>query len=137
MFLRAVEAIAIATIFFALIGVSIRRPLLAIPSHTSPLSEVPEQRTSSPHTMPTAELLATSQRPIVMRTSRQPLSVSEADIVAEDVFVRYPKQVVNRPSQAAKKPALLAAETVVQYGPDVTVWSGNRTKRDGFDRLGH
>jgi hypothetical protein len=137
MLLRAVEALAIATIFFALIGVEIRRPLLALPGRTSPLSEVPEQRSASPHTMPTAELLASSQRPIVMRSSRQPLSAREGDIVAEDVVVRYPKRVVNFPSQAAKKPAILAAETVVQYGPDVTVWSGSRTGRDGPGRLGH
>ena len=137
MFLRAVEAITIATIFFALIGVLIRRPLLALPGRTSPLSEVPEQRSASPHTRPTVELVASSERPIVMRSSGQTLSAREADIVAEDVVVRYPKRVVNFPSQAAKKPALLAAETVVQYGPDVTVWSGNRTRRDGLGRLEH
>ena len=130
MFLKAVEALAIATIFSALIGVEIRRPLLALPGRASLLSEMPEQEGSSPQIRPTAELPVSSQWPVV--SSGQPLSVREADIVAEDVFVRYPKRVVNRPIQAAKKPAMLAAETVVQYGPDVTMWLGNRTERDGL-----
>jgi hypothetical protein len=51
--------------------------------------------------------------------------------------MRYQKRAVNLPGQAAKKPAMLAAETVVQYGPDVSVWAGDRSKRNGLDRLRH
>jgi hypothetical protein len=89
----------------------------------------------------------------------------EGGSVAEDVVVvRYPESAANLPGEAARnttsgsvqgqpsptknttpKPHLrptfgrdedmLAADTVVQYGDDVTMWSGN-TKRAGLDRLG-
>jgi hypothetical protein len=143
MFFRAVEALAIATIFFAVIGVSIRHPLLANPDGRSMLAEMPEQQGSSlprippriPPTIPIAKILASGQQVPVMPSSRQLPHGAEADTVAEDAVVHYLKQALNLPGQAAKKPAMLAAETVVQYGQDVTVWSGNLTKRDGRDRL--
>jgi len=135
MFLRTVEALAIATIFLALVGLSIRRPFLALPGRTSLLSEMSEQRNSSAG--PTAKLLVSSQQAVVTRNPRQPPEGGEADIVAEDIVMRYQKRAVNLPGQAAKKPAMLAAETVVQYGPDVSVWAGDRTKRNGLDRLRH
>jgi hypothetical protein len=139
MFFRAVEALAIATIFFAVIGVSIRRPLLANPDGSSVLAEMPEQQSSSmPRVLPTipiAKLLASGQRVTVTPGSRQPPHIAGADTVAEDAVVHYLKQALNLPGQAAEKPAMLAAETVVQYGQDVTVWSGNLTKRDGINRL--
>jgi hypothetical protein len=140
MFFRAVEALAIATIFFAVIGVSIRHPLLANPDGTSMLAEMPEQQSSSlpriPPTIPIAKILASGQQVAVTPSSRQlPHGAEGADTIAEDAVVHYLKQALNLPGQAAEKPAMLAAETVVQYGPDVTVWSGNLTKRDGLNRL--
>ena len=66
---------------------------------------------------------------------RRVLDRGETDIVAKDIVIRYQKRAVNLPGQAATKPAMLAAETV-QYGPDVSVWAGNPTKRNGLDRLG-
>jgi len=131
MFLRTVEALAIATIFLALVGLSIRRPFLALPGRTSLLSEMSEQRNSSAG--PTAKLLVSSQQAVVTRNPRQPPEGGEADIVAEDIVMRYQKRAVNLPGQAAKKPAMLAAETVVQYGPDVSVWAGDRTNTNGLD----
>jgi hypothetical protein len=82
----------------------------------------------------------------------------------EDLVIRYQKSNADLPGQAAKRatsglaqgqllPAknttakpdvglrfgrdadMLAADTVVQYGADVTMWSGN-TKRAGLDRVG-
>jgi hypothetical protein len=135
MFLRTVEALAIAMIFFAVIGVSIRPPLLTLPSRTS--QEMPEQQSSSPFAMPRARLLASSQRPIVTQGSGQAPALGEADIVAEDVVVRYPKHALSLPGQAEKKPAMLAAETVIQYGPDVSVWAGDPTRRNELDRRRH
>ena len=135
MFLRTVEAIAIGTIFLALVGLSIRGPLVALPGRTSLLSEMSERRNSSQPAGPAAKLLVSSQQPVVTRNSRQPPDGGETDIVAKDIVIRYQKRAVNLPGQAAKKPAMLAAERVVQYGPDVSVWAGNPTKRNGLDRL--
>jgi hypothetical protein len=135
MFFRAVEALAIATIFFAVIGVSIRRPLLANPDGSSMLAEMPEQQSSSLPPMPISKLLATGQGATVTASSRQLPHVAEPDTVAEDAVVHYLKQALDLPGLAAKKPAMLASERVVRYGPDVTVWSGNLTQRDGIDRL--
>ena len=137
MFLRTVEALAIATIFLALVGLSIRWPLLALPGRTSLLSKMSEQRNSSQPAGPAAKLLVSSQQPVVIGNSRQPPDGGETDIVATDIVIRYQKHAVNLPGQAAKKPAMLAAETIVQYGPDVSVWAGNPTKRNGLDRLRH
>jgi hypothetical protein len=139
MFFRAVDALAIAAIFFAVIGVSIRHPLLANPDGSSMLAEMPEQQSSSlPRVLPTipiAKLLASGQRVTVTPSSRQLPHVAEADTVAEDAVVHYLKQALDLPGRAAKKPAMLASERVVRYGPDVTVWSGDLTQRDGLDRL--
>ncbi len=50
---------------------------------------------------------------------------------------RNHSEVVDLPGQAAKKPAMVASERVIQYGPDVSVWPGDPTKRNGLDRLRH
>jgi hypothetical protein len=139
MFFKAVEALSIATIFFAVTGVSIGRPLLANPGHTAMLAEMREEQSSSlprvPPTIPIAKILASGRPVTVTPTSRHLPNVAESDTVAEDAVVHYLKQALDLPGQATKKPAKLTAETVVQYGPDVTVWSGNLTQRDGRDRL--
>ncbi len=138
MFFKAVEALSIAMIFFAVTGVSIGRPLLANPGHTAVVAEMPEQQSSALSrvlpTIPIATLLASGQRVTVTPSSGQRPHVAEADTVAEDAVVHYLKRALDLPGQAAKKPAMLASERVVQYGPDVTVWSGNLTQRDGLDR---
>ena len=135
MFFRGVEALAIATIFFAMIGVSIHRALLASPGSTSMLAEMPEQQSSPLPAMAISKLLASSQGATVTPSSRQLAHIVEADTVAEDAVVHYLKQALDLPGKAAKKPAMLASERVVQYGPDVTVWSRNLTQRDGVDHL--
>jgi hypothetical protein len=105
-FWRTVEAITIAMIFVALLGASIHR-LSAAADQRSLRAETPEQRGASQPPAPTAEVLASSQRSVMPPDSDQPLDSADADIVAD---------------------------TVVQYGADVTMWSGNLHKA-GLDRL--
>jgi hypothetical protein len=136
MFFRGVEALAIAAIFFAVIGVSIHRSLSANPGSTSMLAEMPGQQSSPLPAMPVSKLLASGQEATVTLSFRQLPHAAEADTVAEDAVVHYLKQALDLPGQSANKPAMLASEKVVQYGPDVTVWSGNLTQRDGLDHLG-
>jgi hypothetical protein len=106
-FWRTVEAITIAMIFVALLGASIHR-LSAAADRTSLRAETPEQRGASQPSAPTAKVLASSQRSVMPPDSDQSLGSADADIVAD---------------------------TVVQYGADVTMWSGNLHKA-GLDRLG-
>ena len=106
-FWRTVEAITIAMIFVALLGASIHR-LSAAADRTSLRAETPEQRGASQPSAPTAKVLASSQRSVMPPDSDQSLDSADTDIVAD---------------------------TVVQYGADVTMWSGNLHKA-GLDRLG-
>jgi len=106
-FWRTVEAITIAMIFVALLGASIHR-LSAAADRTSLHAETPEQRGASQPSAPTAKVLASSQRSVMPPDSDQSLDSADADIVAD---------------------------TVVRYGADVTMWSGNLHKA-GLDRLG-
>ena len=161
---RAVEALAIAIVFCMMTGMSIHR-LSARSGHTSLASGMLEQRNGYHPSGPMPKLLASSQQPVVTRNSRQSPNGAEADSVAQDVVIRYQKHAVNLPGQAAKKPTsspvqaqllpprnttskpggrstfgrdadMLAADRVVQYGADATMWLG-KPKRSGFDRLGH
>ena len=153
---RTVEALAIAIVFCTMIGVSIHR-LSAFPGRISLPSEKPEQRDAS-HT-PSAKA-----RPIVTKDSRQSADGAEGDLIAEDIVIRYPGRSVDHCGQAAKKPRavqaqrlpekkvsskpgvqltfggdadMLVANTVIQYGADVTTWSASPTQRTALDRLGH
>lgn len=163
MFWRTVETLTIAMVFCMMIGLSIHR-LSALPGRASLSSEMSEQRDSSQTARSTAKVLASAQQPVITRNSRQASVGSEGDSVAEDIIIRYQKGAANLPGQAAKKATsglvqgqslppknttpkprirltfgrdadMLAADTVVQYGADVTMRSGN-TKRAELDRLG-
>jgi hypothetical protein len=153
---RTVEALAIAIVFCTMIGVSIYR-LLAFPVRISLSSEKPEQRhVSQPTSAPKAQ-------PIVTRDSRQSADGGDADLIAEDIVIRCERRAVDRRGQAAKKPRamqaqplpekkvsskpgvrltfgqdaeMLVANTVIQYGADVTTWSVSPTKRTALDHLG-
>jgi hypothetical protein len=107
LFWRTVDAIAIATIFVALVGASIHR-LSAAADPASLPAETPEQRGVSQPSDPTAKVPPSSQPSVMVQDSDQSLDSADADIVAD---------------------------TVVQYGADVTMWSGNLHKA-GLDRLG-
>jgi hypothetical protein len=161
---KAAEAITIAIVFCIMTGASIHR-LSAFSGRISLPSGMLEQRNASQPAVPTAKVLASSQHPVVTRNSRQSPDGGEGDNVAEDIVIHYRKQAVNLPGQLAKKPAsspvqaqllpsmnttskpgsrsmfgrnadLLAADTVVQYGDDVKMWSRN-PKKVGLERLGH
>jgi hypothetical protein len=161
---RTVEALAIAIVFCMMMGVSIHR-LSALPGDRSLPSGMLEQRNASQSVRPTAKVLALSRQPVVTRNSRRPPDGSEADIVAEDFVIRYQERAADLPGQAAKQTTsspvqaqllppknttsklgvrltfgrdadMLAADTVVQYGADATMWLRN-PKRAGLDRLGH
>jgi hypothetical protein len=95
---------------------------------------------------------------------RQSSVGGEGDSVAQDIVIRYGESAANLSGQAAKKVTsglvqeqpvppknttpksglrvtfgrdadILSADTVVQYGADVTMWSRN-IKRAELDRLG-
>lgn len=133
---RGIEALAVSAIFLALVGVSIhglwgsRRPV-ALASEVSP----PQDSARTPK--PAAEALASTPQP-VPPFSRQAHDGEDADIVAEDTVVRYPTRAVDLSAQEARKPrnaGMLAADTVVHYGSDVKMWSGN-PRRGGLQSLG-
>jgi hypothetical protein len=161
---RTVEALAIAIVFCMMMGVSIHR-LSALPGRTSLPSGMLEQRNASQSGRPRAKVLASFQQRVGTGNSRQSPDGGEADIVAEDIVIRYQKRAVNLPGQVAKKPTsspvqaqllppknttskpgvrltfgraadMVAADTLVQYGTDVKMWSRD-PKRPGLDRLGH
>ncbi len=161
-FWRMVEALTIGMIFCAMMGLSIHR-LSALPGGTSLLGDMPGQGNAAQSARSTAQALGSLQQPVMTRNSRQ-LAVGGEGDSAEEVGVRYQESAANLPSQTAKKTTgglvqgqpwssknttpkprvrlafgrdddMLAADTVIQYGDDVTMWSGN-TKRAGLDRLG-
>ena len=94
---RAAEAIAIAIVFCIMTGVSIHR-LSALSSRTSLPSGTVEQRKGSQPAVPTAKVKA-----VVMRNSRQSPDAREAESIAEDIVIRYPRLAVNLPAQPAKQ----------------------------------
>jgi hypothetical protein len=118
---RTVEALAIATVFLALVGMSIYR-LSALTSRTPLPSEMPEQRNAFQPGRPAANVLTSYPLPVTTRTSRQAVDGGEGDIVAKDIVIRYPKPAVNLP--------------LVQYGADVSMWSRSPNGAN-LDGLGH
>ena len=161
---RAAEALAIAIVFCMMTGASIHR-LSALSRRTSLPSGMLEQRNASHPAGPMTKPLALSQQAVVTRNPRPSPNGAEADNIAQDVVIRYQEHAVNLPGQAAKKPTsspvqaqllppknttskpggrltlgrdadMLAADTVVQYGADATMWLG-KPKRAGLDRVGH
>ena len=164
MYWRTAEALAIATVFSMMLGASIHR-FSSLSDRASLPSGMLEQPSASQPARPAARALASSQQPVGTRNSCQLPNDGEADVVAADFVIRYRESAVNLPSPAAKKatgsPAqapvlaprimtskpgvrlafgrdadMFAAATVVQYGADVTVWSGN-SKRARLDRSRH
>ena len=132
---RTVEPIAIAIVLCMMMGLSIHR-LSAVPDRTSLASEMLDEQNEG--LKPTEKVTASSQ-PVVDRNSRQSLRGGEADIVAEDIVIRHQKRVVNLPGKLGA-PLIFgqgaAADTVVQYGPDVKMWS-RKPERATLNRLEH
>ncbi len=130
MFWRTGETLAIAMIVCMIVGLAIHR-LSALPGRTSLFSETPELRNVSQSARSTARVLASSQQPVMTRNSRQSSVGGEGDSVAEKNTT--PRSGVR--VTFSRGAGMFAADTVVQYGADVTMWSGN-IKRAELDRLG-
>src|ERR1700675_3677164 len=92
---RTVEALAIAIVFFMIVGFSIH-DLSAVPGRTSVASGTPAGQNDLQLARPTEEALASGQ-PVLTRNPRQLPSGSEADIVAEDIVIRHRKRAVELP----------------------------------------
>ena len=136
---RAVEALAIAIVFFMIVGLSIHG-LSAVPGRTSVPSGTLDRQNHLQLARPTEKALPSSQ-PVVTRSPRQSPGGSEADIVAEDIVIHHQKRGIDLPGKPSVgltfgRDADIFADTVVQYGYDVKVWS-RKPERATLNRLGH
>ena len=137
---RTVEALAIAIVFFMIMGLSIH-DLSAVPGRTSVASATPAGQNDLQLARPTEKVLASSQ-PVVTRNPRQSPGGREADIVAEDIVIRHQKRAVGLPGNPSvgltfgRDADIFVPDTVVQYGYDVKVWS-KKPERATLNRLGH
>jgi len=134
---RTVEALAVAIVFFMMMGMSIHR-LSAVPGRTSLASGMPEEQNDVQLARPTQKTLASSQQAATLDSRQSP---GEADIVAKDIVIRHQKRVANLPAQpgvrltSGQDADIFAADTVVQYGSDVKMWS-RKPERVPLNRLG-
>jgi hypothetical protein len=137
---RTVEPLAIAIVFCMMMGLSIHR-LSAVPSRTSLVSGMLEEQTNFQPARAAEKILALSQ-PIVTRNSRQLPGGDDTDIVAEDIVIHHQKRAVDVPGKpgvrltSGRDAGIFAADTVVQYGSDVKMWS-RKHERATVNRLGH
>lgn len=124
---RTVEPLAIAIVFCTMMGLSIHR-LSAVPDRTSLASGVPEKQNDFQPAKTTVRALASSQA-VVTSNSRQSPIGGEAHNVAEDIVIRHQKRgvkLIGKPGAQltfGRDADFFAADSVVQYGPDVTMWS--------------
>jgi len=98
---RTVEALAVATVFCMMIGVSLRRvsPLRANPSRPVMVGI----RTARSSTSKVAKVLGLSQERIGTLNSRRSTDNGEAGVVAKDIIIRYHRPSADLPdSQGAK-----------------------------------
>jgi hypothetical protein len=113
-------------VFCAMVGTSIHR-LSALPGRTSLLSGMLD-RSDSQLTGPLPGVLAASQESAVAGKSRQSTDGTGADDVGDDLIIHYrplAKNLTAKPRVPSKfgHDAEMLANTVVRYGPDVTMWS--------------
>jgi len=145
---KTLDALVVATVFLTLMGVSVHR-FLDVPEQMSFPVKIADELDTQPGAI--SSVATSSQEHIVSRMSRPAIDGGEADVVAEDVVIRYPQSGLNHAaaspeknagplarSQGAKtalaKPGVrsrldrgdpVGSDTVVQYGPDVKMWSRN------------
>jgi len=160
---KRVEAFAIAVVFCTMMGTSIHH-LLAFPGRTSLPSEILKPQDASRLVKSAPQVLASSPLPAATGESRQSHDDEEAAAGGEDLVIQYRAPTANLPGQAAKEitsrtaqaqslapknttsesgvrtaigqePEMLA-DNVVQYGDDVTMWSGP-SKKSVLRRQGH
>jgi hypothetical protein len=136
---RTVETVAIAIVFCMMMGLSILR-LSAVPGRTSLASGVLEKQDNFQPTRAAEPILALSQT-VAPLNSRESPRGDETGIVAEDIVIRHQKRAVNVPGKpglrltSGRDTGIFAADTVVEYGSDVTMWS--RKHGATLNRLGH
>jgi hypothetical protein len=133
---RTVDALAIAIVFCMMMGLSIYR-LSAVPRLTSLASGMLKEQSGFQPTKPTDKALASS-RAVVAPKSRQSPVGGDADIVAENIVIRHRTLGVNvlgRPGARLTSGGEADVDTVVEYGPDVTMWS-RKSERATPNRLG-
>ena len=137
---RTVETVAIAIVFCMMMGLSILR-LSAVPGRTSLASGVLEEQGNFQPTRAAEPILALSQT-VAPLNSRQSPRGDDTGIVVEDIVIRHQKRAVNelgRPAPrltSGRDVGFFAADTVVQYGSDVTMWS-RKPERATLNRLEH
>ena len=124
---RTVEPLAIAIVFCTMMGLSIHR-LSAVPDRTSLASGVPEKQNDSQPARTTVRALASSQAVMTPNSRQSPIG-GEAHIVAEDIVIRHQNRrvsLIGKPGAQltlGRDADVFAADSVVQYGSDVTMWS--------------
>jgi hypothetical protein len=153
---KIVEALAIAIVFCAMMGLSIHR-LSAHPGNASLSIGTLEHPSVSQPARLSASKLTSDRQTLIRRNSRQPESDGEGDFVAKDTIIHYPNRSIGLHAGAADKTVplqaqlvspentistprvrfpsgraagRLTAETVVQYGPDVTMWLANPKRKE-------
>jgi hypothetical protein len=135
---RTVEPIAIAIVVSMMMGLSIHR-LSAVPGRTSLASGMLEEQSGFQPPRPADKALASSQAVVAPNTRQSPI-VGEADIVAADIVIRHQKRGVNllgRPGARLTSGRDAGVfDTVVEYGPDVKMWS-RKSERATPNRLAH
>lgn len=151
---KTVEALAIAIVFCVMTGLSIHR-LSGHPSNISLSAGTLERRNVSQPARLATSVSASGRQTLMGRNSRQPGDDGEGDIVAKDLTIHYQNRSIGLHAGAADRPGpmqaqlvspenttstprvrfssgraagWLTANTVVQYGPDVTMWLTNPTR---------
>ena len=151
---KTVEALAIASVFCLMMGISIHH-LLADPRVPSPAGML--QTRDAGLTSSTSQGLLSSalesQQPDATRKSRQSQDDGEGELNTydEDLVIHYRPRTTNLPGSIGKgitgsstlaqndprqntEEAALVTEKVVEYGDDVTMWSS--LKRPSFVQSG-
>ena len=130
---KMVEALAIASVFCLMMGISIHH-LLADPRGSSP--------EGMPQTRDAGRLTSSTSQPDATRKSRQSQDEGEGErnTYDEDLVIHYRPRTTNLPGSIGKgitgrstlaqndprqntEEAALVTEKVVEYGDDVTMWS--------------
>jgi hypothetical protein len=145
---KTVDALAIAIVFCVMMGLSVHR-LSAHPGAVSLWTGIVEHRNVSQPARRATSVSASDRQTLVRRKPRQPGDGGESDIVAKDTIIHYENRPTGLHAEAAGRPGpmqaqlvspkntistpqvrfrsrraagKLTADTVVQYGPDVTMW---------------
>ena len=131
---------AIAIVFCLMTGLSILR-LSAVPDRTSLASGVLEKQDKFQPTKAAEPISELSQTVAPLNSHESPRG-DETGIVAEDVVIRHQKRGVNVAGKSGlrltsgRDTNIFSADTVVQYGSDVTMWS-RKPERTTLNRPGH